>query len=172
MNLSKKEIFEVHITGNEAIHEASSKIGIKTISVNLLTREATVLRTEHMTSQIFHESNLHECVKNVFKLCSFLENSGVSIFRIKIESPFYKHYENQSLYMESHFESNDFKYPTSRNARKTTLLATDRTYDRSKYSAFQTFHSNSDIELCLLDSDINEDADWFDLYNRNLAEGI
>lgn len=161
------EVFEVHITGDKSIHDVAKILGQKTIAIDLLNPDGTVLREEHMTSLIFKyafSDAYLTCLKDVLQLAENYRNRGVNILRVKIESPPYKHYESQSLYMESHFISDRFKFPTSRNQRKTTLLATDRTYDQSNYANFSQNNQNADLELALYDSQINEDQDWFSAY--------
>lgn len=158
------EVFEVHITGDEAIHAVAAKEGLKTIAIDLLKPDGSVLRTEHMTSHVYRFENYDRCSLCVQNVVNKFEIAGVRVIRVKIESPYYEHYRAQSLYMESHFQAEDFKYPTSKNQRKTTLLATDRTEDKTKYEAFKNQHKGNELELCLYDSFQAEDKDWFDHY--------
>jgi len=51
-----------------------------------------------------------------------------------------------------------------RNAKSSKLLATDRTYDKKEYQAFIEKWKGEDVEMCLLDTWIEEDKDWFELY--------
>lgn len=163
--MRKNEVFEVHITGDKRIFAEAAQLGIKTISICLLRPDRSYLRSEFMTSQIFRFENYDACKVHVDKLVSALKQAGVKILRVKIESPYYEHYREQSLYMESHFEATDNQFPISKNARKDTYLATDRVYEHGGYDAFREKHKDSkELELCLYDSDVNEDADWFDLY--------
>lgn len=112
------EVFEVHITGDEKIHEVSRRLGLKTISIDLLRPDRTVLRVEHMTSQIFKFENYEKCHAHVQNVVDQLLAADVDIERVKIECPDYKHYREQSLYMESHFQINEPKgYPTSKNQK-------------------------------------------------------
>lgn len=170
------EVFEIHITGDEGIHKAAKEFGIKTITVNLLTPNRELLRVEHMTSHLLKLKSISECMEYVKVMKQFIESRNVALFRTKIESPCYSHYVNSSCYIECHFKSEDFILPTSQNAKKTDFLATDREYDKKKYSQFVLKNKNIDqIELCLFDSYVEEDKDWFDLYktgdkNESLAK--
>lgn len=166
------EVFEVHITGDESIIAACEKLGCRTITIDLLKPDKSVLRTEYMTSLIVHMApgsvaamrGYEGCRSFVSKICGELEKLDVKIFRVKIESPYYKHYEDQSLYMESHYVTEDNKHPISRSRHKTTCLATERTYDKLDYQAFRQRHKGREVELCLMDTFVTEDKDWFDLY--------
>jgi hypothetical protein len=160
------EIFEVHITGNESILNSAKSLGVKTISVDLLHPDGSRLRTEHMTSQIYRFANYQDCKKYVDELVGQLV--GVEIHRVKIESPCYEHYMDESLYVESHFPATDWSYPVSRNVRKEDRLATDREYKEGAepgYYGFRERHAGRDLELCLYDSNPQEDLDWLQLYS-------
>jgi hypothetical protein len=165
MEHNMDKIFEIHITGDETIHQIF-KNAIKTIAVQLLRPDGTVLRTEHMTSHLVHAPSYESCKELVDGLVADLVATGVRIVRTKIECPYYEEYLNHSCYIESHFVESDgvFRFPTSRNARKTELLATDREYDRSKFGAFRERYKDAVVELCLFDDFVDEDKDWFDLY--------
>jgi hypothetical protein len=158
------EVFEVHVTGDESIHAVAKELGVKTIAVELLRPDKSLLRTEHMTSLIVKRDSYQDCKRYVENLVTSLLDSDVAILRVKIESPYYAHYKDQSLYMESHFESDEMFFPTSRNARKQKLLATDREYDKERYGKFIEKYKNLELELCLYDSFVSEDLDWFQLY--------
>jgi hypothetical protein len=158
------EVFEVHITGDESIHAAAQPLGLKTIAIDLLKPDGTVLRTEHMTSHVCKFPDYAACKASVDQAVADLKSRGVGVVRVKIESPYYEHYRERSLYMEAHFESYDMELPTSRNQKKATLLATNREYEDDRYDAFRRAHENDDIELCLHDTFVAEDKDWFHCY--------
>ncbi len=159
------ESFEIHITGSPNIIDVAKKMNVKTIAVDLLNPNHEVIRTEFMTSFIEKKKSYEECKKFVDQLVLNLQKE-VEILRVKIESPYYPHYKDQSLYMESHFENENDKFPISRNVRKTLLLATDREYNKEQYDAFIKKYDGKDIELCLFDSFIDEDKDWFDAFKE------
>lgn len=162
------EVFEVHITGDESIHEVAKRHDYKTIAVDLLRPDKSVIRTEHMTSLIFkypfENMSFERCKALVYDIVRKFEDAGVKIIRVKIECPFYDHYRKQSLYMESHFITEETTHPLSRNRRKTTLLGTDRTYNRNEYVRFKNKYEGKEVELCLHDTFPDEDKDWFDCY--------
>ena len=160
------EFFEIHITSDEKIHTAAAKLGIKTITVDLYTPEGTVLRSEHMTSFVIDAENYEACKEKVDKIVKTLEES-CTLVRVKIECPFYKHYQKASLYMESHFVTEGNYYPVSRNRKKTASLGTERTYNKDNYEKFAKKWQKEQIELCLYDTNVKEDSDWFDLYAEN-----
>lgn len=158
------EIFEVHITGDESILLTGQNRGMKTITVDLLKPDRSYLRSEYMTSHVCRFSDYKSCKEYIDREVIALKEAGTTIFRVKIESPYYSHYVNESLYIESHFEAKDNHYPISINRKKTNYLATDRTFKKEEYSEFVKIHKDHELELCLYDSFPEEDRDWFQLY--------
>lgn len=159
--------FEIHITGEQGINEELSTMNIKNIIVELLYPNLTLFRTEYMSSFVKKFENFNQCKFYVQALLSQLKSK---IIRVKIESPFYEEYVSNSLYVESHFEPFNNIYPISKNKASGKLMATDREYNQSKYSNFISKWKNNDIELCLYDSYVNEDFDWFRLYKNTSNE--
>jgi hypothetical protein len=158
------EVFEVHITGDSRIHEAAKKYNIKSIEVELLRPDYSVLRTEHMTSHVFKFPNYEECIQHVLNLRDELKR-WCAVWRVKVECPaFYEHYRDRSIYLESHFETKDNMYPISRNVKKTTLMGTDRTYAHEDYDNFLRIWKGQTLELALYDSFVEEDFDWLDMW--------
>lgn len=162
------KIFEVHITGNSnKILQVAKELDVKAICINLLRPDKTFLRNEWMTSQVIKANNFDECKKLVFDLREKLIAHGVEIVREKIESAYYPEYVEQSLYIETYFQTSDFNLPVSQNASKTTFLATDRTYLKKEYEDFLVKYKGREIELALLDINPYEDEDWLSLYYEN-----
>lgn len=159
-------IFEIHITGEKGINEELEALGVKNIVVELLQPDKTLLRTEYMSSVVKSFEGLPECFKYIDGLLGQLESK---ILRVKIETPYLLEYVKRSLYMESHFMPNIWEktmYPKSRNARSGKIMATDREYDQSKYPEFRAKWKGEDLELCVYDTFVDEDKDWFDLYKK------
>lgn len=161
-------IFEIHITGSINIREVCKTLGVKTISVELLKPNGGTLYIEDMTSFIFKGSEI-DMYERVLLLVGDLSRNNVSISRIKVETPYVgcEHLVPKSKYMETHFQCGErsrFTLPTSRNTKKTTFLATDRTYDQSNYFEFYKKYKNNELELCIFDSNIEQDREWFELY--------
>ena len=157
--------FEIHITGEKAIIDEFQSIGINTINVDLLDLDLQMIRTEYMSSFMKEFETYTDCKKYVDNLVKSLKSE---VIRIKIESPVYKEYFEQSLYIESHFRPDtcNRKYPISRNQKSGNLMATDRTTIKIAYTDFIYKWKNEQVELCLFDSFIEEDKDWFDLYKK------
>lgn len=160
------ESFEIHITGSDTINAELDTLGIKNIVIELLTPDKKVLRTEYMSSFVSKHNNLADCQVYVNTILAVLKSN---IIRVKIESPYYEHYKEQSLYLESHFKPfNDLNlYPVSRNAKSNKELATDRIYDKKAYRDFVEKWRHEDVEMCLVDTFVDEDKDWFDLYDND-----
>ncbi len=159
------ESFDLHITGDERILQASADVGLKTISIELLTKELEVIRVQHMTSVVLQFQSFADCLAHVNDVIVPALAAKSDIVRVKIESPVYDHYIEQSLYLESHFVVEDTKYPASRNAKKAAILGTDRVYDHMMYDMFREKWKNETLELCLYDTFIEEDDDWFKHWN-------
>ncbi len=126
-----------------------------------------------MTSQVHRCENYKECKSYVDDLVAKLQDSGVEIVRVKIECPGYLRYKDKSLYAEIHFEPTQQSalLPLSHNKDKDYCLCTAREYDPAKYETL--WQKAGDLperfehwtmELCLYDTNVNEDKDWFDLY--------
>jgi hypothetical protein len=157
------ETYEIHITGEHGINAELDGLGVKNIVVDLLRPDLSLLRTEYMSSFISKHNNINECEAHVKELVGKLKTK---ILRVKIESPYYAHYLDRSLYLESHFKPFDERYPISRNARSGKLMGTDRTYDKGQYDAFMEKWQTEDREMCLLDTFVEEDFDWFAFYQN------
>jgi hypothetical protein len=171
------EIFEIHITGDEKIIEAAQELGIKTIVLDLVKPDKSYFRTEYMTSHADSFQNYNKCKTWVDELVSKLTEAGVNIIRVKIECPYYPQYKDKSLYFEVHYESSTNAFPMSQNHGKDFYLCTAREYDRSKHDALWQKHGgifllapppHCTMELCLYDTNIEEDKDWFDLYENSI----
>lgn len=169
-------IFEIHITGSLNIHNVCKTLGVKTIAVELLKPDGSILYIEDMTSFIFKGSEV-DMYERVLSLVGDLSRNRVVIDRIKVETPYvgYEHLIPKSKYMETHFKCGErivedelFILPTSRNIEKTSYLATDRVYDSSKYQDFYEKYKDNELELCIFDSNVNQDKEWFDLYTKDL----
>jgi hypothetical protein len=163
------EVFEVHITGDKSILTTAPLLSLRTIAVALLAPDQTIHRIEYMTSDVLKYRNFEECKEAILYFARSLKRLGTEVIRIKIESPFYPHYADNSLYIESHFDSVDNKFPLSQNLLKDFKLATHREYKRDKYEDFLDKYNGEVVELCLYDTFIEEDADWFSLYNNDNA---
>lgn len=153
------ETFEIHITGTEDIIEKAGELQVKSIIVDLLKPDKSILRSEFMTSHIVKFNNYTDCYNYTIDLAHKLGE----IIRIKIESPYYDQYLDKCLYLESHFLSSEMLYPTSKNRIKDKLLATSRVYRKDQYTKFISRHN--EIEMCLFDNFVEEDSDWFALYD-------
>lgn len=158
-----RRMFEIHITGDKSIIDTAKELDVKTIQLNLYRPDKTLLRTEYMTSYIHHAMTIDRCKEHVYKMVGALSQK-CKIIRVKIESPYYDEYVDKSLYMESHFKSDEFKYPTSKNRGKHHWMGTAREYDKAKYQEFCDKWNR--VELCLYDTFVEEDLDWMELYGR------
>lgn len=165
-------LFEVHITGDKKILETAKKLNIKTIVIDLVKPDKSYFRTEYMTSHTCRFNTYGECKNWVDNVVNQLVAAGVHILRVKIECPFYPQYIDQSLYFEVHYDAVNNVYPLSRNQGKDAFLCTAREYDRGKYDLLRQRHVKQVpemvMELCLYDTNVEEDKDWFDLYENSI----
>lgn len=164
------ETFEIHITGSDKIHSVGAKLNVKTIAIDLLKPDLSVLRTEHMTSFVQKHDNFYICYDVVEELVAKFKKQKVDIYRVKIECPYIPRYSGVACYIESHFVTKDVKYPVSRNQNKKDMLATVRLYGSpdkyfEEYSEFANKWKKEVVELCLHDTFANEDLDWFELWS-------
>jgi hypothetical protein len=175
--------FEFHITGNPKIHDAASYYGIKSIAVDLHRPNGSILRTEHMTSYVAQLSNVNcllnamdEARKTVQHILKVGYVKDLKIWRVKVECPYMQGIPAQ--YIEAHYDSDKFEYPTSRNIGKLTpvYMATEREYDSNNFLEFNSVHraANHIVELCVFDSYVSEDEDWMRLYadRKEDAHGV
>lgn len=162
-------LFEIHITGSENIHEACVPRTLKTIKIELLRKNYSVIRVDHMTSIHINQPSFGDAVEYVCELEEYLVSNNVDIFRTKIECPLLPEYSElieDSIYVESHFLTNNSLCPVSKNVGSTKFLSTKREYDRRKYLEFYFNHldTNADVELCIYDSNVDWDMDWLNLW--------
>lgn len=177
--------FEIHITASELIHDICKKIQIKTIIVDLLKPDLSVLSTEHMTSHVVSSTSYKDCKEWVDSIVDCFKKQNVDVFRVKIECPFYSEYVDQAIYIEAHNKVNiknlvDINFPLSKTQHKPeNILSTDRLYHTrslnaysplskmDKFIEFRDTHRNfQEIELCLFDSFVGQDYEWFSLYKN------
>lgn len=160
--------FEIHITGNYKIISVLKLLNLKSLIVELLNPTGEIFRTEYMSSFIKEYSDYTLCLKETMKLVEYLKQAGVNVIRVKIETPFYPEYVNMSQYIEAHFKpfKGVYDYPISRNKNSGKLMATAREYLVENYAKFRNKWADVELELCVFDSFISEDHDWFLLYKR------
>jgi len=162
--------FEIHMTGDENIHEMAKKFSHKTIEVDLLDPNMDIMRTEHMTSIRKQYNGYEACLKETLEWAEYYEP-----IRTKIECPPIWIFAEQAIYIECHAPYDPDKNkglrltPISRNAKSRKMLDTDRSYDKTKWLEFYLLYSqykHVEIELCLYDNNMYEDKDWMDLYEN------
>lgn len=165
------ENFEVHITGSPLVHTVAKRWGHKTIAIDLVGRDRNVMRAEHMTSIILQAEDLYECAKEVKAIADRYRAEGVDIYRVKIESPPYPHYVPIALYAEAHYKTEDCILPISRSQHKSYYICTDRLYQfYSDFEEWKDWHCSKqhEVELCLMDTFPQEDADWFTAFGHQI----
>lgn len=168
------ELFEIHITGKEEkILEVLTKLELKSITIELLAPQGQIIRREYMSSIQKSFFNYKRCIEWVNDLVIELIKNRCSIQRVKIESPYRINYAKKAIYIESHFYPFNQQFPISRNFSSQKLLATDREYDKNNFYKFKEKYKKqkAEVELCLFDTFINEDKDWFDLYKQKKFYG-
>jgi hypothetical protein len=175
------EVFEIHITGDKKIISAAKELSLKTIVLDLVKPDRSYYRTEYMTSQVHHAENYQQCKDYVDEIVGNLLAQGVDIKRVKIECAYIKKYKDQSIYFEVHYRADNNLAPMSQNHGKDYFLATAREYDKDKYDSLWQKHGGIFLftppdpfvmELCLYDTNVEEDKDWFDLYEQRPRKKI
>lgn len=157
--------FEIHITAEKTIRSLKN---LKTISLELFQPNGCFLKEEHMTSMIKKYESAYFAIEDTLKLSNNLKSLGIDVYRTKIECPPYPEYLDKAIYVESHFEvSSTEEFPTSRNLNKSTLLGTEREYNKINFENFLKFSKakGRETEICIYDDNIKEDEKWFSFYN-------
>jgi hypothetical protein len=157
---------EIHITGDEKIHEIAPHLGLRTIEIELLRPDGSILRTEHMTSDVRKFECFEQALDFVGSMRFGLIVNGVKVIRTKIECPPNEKQIDTAYYCESHFPVRDLSVecPISRRKNTNKLLGTARTFNKDLYRAFIETYKDKEIELCLHDSHVDEDKDWMELW--------
>jgi hypothetical protein len=164
------EKFEIHITGTKNIISVLNELKTKSIHIELKNPKNETIGVEYMSSFVKEFENYKNCKKWVDSFILELQSKNVEIYRVKIECPyFYKHYIKQSIYLEVHFPTNDFnkQYPFSYNVKSNKYVSTERTYLKAEYNKIISKWentSNSEIELCLYDNNIEHDIYWMETF--------
>lgn len=165
------ELFEFHITiaplSVQNFISICDVFDIKRIEIESLDGNGNGIKIEHMTSFTRKLENYYQAFKLITEMDYYLQRLGCTIYRSKIESPYYEHYKEKSLYLETHFTSNLYDLPTSRSVKKDKLIATDREMNKDNYLDFIALHEplGREIEMCLYDTNIILDKQWFEAYN-------
>lgn len=173
------KIYEVYLTFKNK--ETMDRFHRSCIEVILVNPYNITVGYEYMTSYLLKCKSLHECLKIVAEDVALL-NLYDTCIRAKVESPPYEEYFETALYAECHYKVNDpgpsdvwgyryFDEPTSfsiKPGRENKYLATERTWQRNGFRDFVKYHSqnyaNREIELCLIDTNSEQDREWFDSY--------
>lgn len=182
--------FEIHITGEEGINAEFDKLGFKNIVIDLLKPDLTKLRTEYMSSFVKEFETYGQCLNFIYgyktkgsitqqdigkpivetQYLGLLDVLKSKVIRVKVEVPYLleyrKEYRDKALYIESHYIPDNNKKPLSRNVGSGKIIATDRAYWGDDWNKFYIDNriGQREIEMCLHDSFVEEDKDWFDCY--------
>jgi hypothetical protein len=161
-------LYEIHITGEPSIIDELSKLNIKNITVELYAPNGIILRKEYMSSFVEKFSTYRECVDFVNTL---LQSLTSKVIRAKIETPYDEKLLPFCYYVETHYPfTGCYDYPVSRNVESEKMMCTERSYmwgssGSTVPEAVSKWKSEGkEIEMCLYDSFMDEDSDWFDLY--------
>lgn len=156
--------FEIHITGSKNIlkHLAADN----QLTVEMLDRSGEVFDTDYMSAIDFRGSYI-DMLTFVANLINYLTFRDVDIYRVKVETQPSPELFQTALYIERHFEmekADDYVYPVSLLANKNKYVGTSRTYNRSEFAEFANRYDKT--ELCIIDSNVNHDKDWFDIWEK------
>lgn len=162
--MGKEVSYEIHVTGDKSIIENAKKLGWKTIEIDLIRPDMSVLRREYMTSEVRKYTNIYKAIIDAAILCDDLLKMKTEVYRLKIEAPPLPMFFPFAKYVEAHFKTQNTNYPTSKNSKKDILLATDREYNPERYCTFLEKHVGKELEICVYDNNIKEDQDWLSLW--------
>jgi hypothetical protein len=167
-----KETFEIHITGaNEDILKEFEDLNIKTLEINLLSKDKTVVGKENMCCLVVNVNSYYDAAQIAGGIILDLKSK---IARVKIECPLYEQYLGQAIYAEVHYPQSNvldsFPHPTVYNIKSDKYISTRRVYGSTQdfinlYNESKEI-PGSEFELCLMDSNINFDDYWLSFYGE------
>lgn len=152
--------YEFHITSHE---NAIKSLDIPIIGIDLISTSGFSLQRDWMTSYTAHLDSIDAAIMHLGFILK--EIKGAPIFRVKIETPYSEDLDlSRFLYIESHFRSENLKYPRSINVITKEYMSTARTYDMNKFKEFADTYKDSKVELCVIDTNVYHDHKWFRHY--------
>lgn len=167
---NKMEIFEIHITGDSEIINFLKEYKLPYLEISLLNKDIKNIGFDCMSAIKYEADNFVKAEEYGRMLYHSISNhANIKLSRLKIETAPLEKYINNALYIERHWEvkltdTDIVKYPLSFIKNKTKYIATEREYNKNKFIDFA--RKNSKTELCLLDTNINHDKKWFDIWNK------
>lgn len=170
--------FEAHITvANDENLPVFTNIckenNIKVITISNFNKNNKLASIHKMTSHVFEAASYFKALADTNYLADILESNGVTVLRVKIETPLPCPYPNNVLYYETHFtvpKGSNNKLPWSYNWDSDKYMITYRSSPASerifiKEAAifeeqlpFEVLSKHT--EACIYDTNIRLDDGW------------
>jgi hypothetical protein len=164
MTITHERLYEFHITAYESSIQELSKNDIPIIGIEALAPSGYAVQLDWMTSYtdfFYSQESAINYIGVLLKKINF-----TPIYRVKVETP----YDNSLImeefkYIETHLNSLDNNLPKSRNIITNKIISTDRTYNFKEFHSFAERYNTSKVELCVMDTNIYHDHNWFMFYD-------
>jgi hypothetical protein len=141
--MSKERLYEFHITAYESSIRELKRYDIPIIGIEALSPSGYAVQWDWMTSYS-------------------------DFFPSKVETPYDNSLNMEEFkYIETHLNSLDNNLPKSRNIITNEIISTDRTYNFKEFESFAERYNTSKVELCVMDTNIYHDHNWFMFYDSN-----
>jgi hypothetical protein len=155
----------------------SFEAGVRTLGIENLSEEGFSREVVWMTCERAELTGGHPAALRFLANCQNNKGwySGTSLcpIRLKIEVECSAGFDpNEYLYIEAHFpvtseEASEIRKGISRNLVSGELIGTERSYNPSEFLEFfqKHFEKGRKVELCLFDSNVQEDGGWIPVPN-------
>lgn len=176
IELGLYENFEIHITGSPNIIKYFKDYNIPYLEIDMLDKDLKSIQKDYMCAIKYKAKNFEiaEGYARMIAHCAVNHfDNNIEIYRIKIETEPLEKYFDKALYIERHweidmeiwkFQADCMVYPLSYIENKYKLVLTERNYNKNEFKEFTDIYAKT--ELCLLDTNINHDKQWFDSWKN------
>ena len=160
-----KEVFEIHITGEPEIIKWLERRNYPYLAIKMLDRDLQTVSLDCMSAIKLEVPDLFTAQSWVIERLCELNSEDINVYRVKIEAPPLDKYLKKCLYIERHWKTSlkNVEFPLSYVVNKTKYVATERCYDKKLFKQFSEQYEKT--EVCLIDTNINHDKNWFKIWN-------
>lgn len=160
----KERLYEFHITAYESSIRELSKYDIPFIGIEALAMSGIAVQWDWMTSYSNFFPSKESAINYIGVLLEKIKNTP--IYRVKVETPYESDLNFEEFrYIETHLNSVDNNLPKSKNIITNEIISTDRTYNFKEFKSFAERYRTSKVELCVMDTNVYHDHNWFRFYD-------
>ena len=162
--MSKERLYEFHITAYESSIRELKRYDIPIIGIEALSPSGYAVQWDWMTSYSDFFPSQESAINYIRVLLKKVKFTP--IYRVKVETPYDNSLNMEEFkYIETHLNSLDNNLPKSRNIITNEIISTDRTYNFKEFESFAERYNTSKVELCVMDTNIYHDHNWFMFYD-------